>query len=101
MWNRNAEIRLMNTLLVFFCLAGTVTAAGFDLSQTEDLFPYREFETEIGFWEKVFTEYESNQVLLHDDRDLGLIYYVKEFSSGIEGNDREAVSYTHLTLPTN
>ena len=82
--------RLINILLVFLCLAVNIGAAGFDLSETEELFPFREFETEIGFWEKVFTEYESKQVLLHDDRDLALIYYVKEFSSGIEGNDREA-----------
>ena len=90
MLNRSAGFRLINIFIVFFCLAVTVAAAGFDLSRTEDLFPYREFENEIGFWEKVFTEYESNQVLMHDDRDLRLVYYVKEFNSGIEGNDREA-----------
>lgn len=71
-------------------LFGSLAGAGFDLAETEDLFPYREFENEIGFWEKVFTVYESNQVVLHDDRDLRLIYYVKEFETGIEGDEREA-----------
>jgi len=77
-------------MLMFLCLSSSAAAAGFDLAQTESLFPYREFEHEIGFWEKVFTKYESNQVLLHDDRDLRLIYYVKEFETGIDFNDLEA-----------
>ncbi len=80
----------MIILTTLFCLSAGLTGAGFDLSLTGELFPYREFEDEIVFWEQVFTVYESNQVLLHDDRDLRLVYYVKEFTTGIEHNDREA-----------
>ncbi len=72
------------------CLSAFTAVAGFDLAATEELFPYLEFENEIGFWEKVFTVYESNQVLLHDDRDLRLIYYVKEFDAGPGSDDKEA-----------
>ena len=77
-------------MTAILCLFESLAGAGFDLAETEDLFPYREFENEIGFWEKVFTVYESNQVILHDDRDLRLIYYVKEFETGIEGDEGEA-----------
>jgi membrane-bound lytic murein transglycosylase D len=72
------------------CLFASAAGAGFDLSETEDLFPYREFKNEISFWEKVFTVYESNQVLMHDDRDLRLIYYVKEFDAGPGSDEKEA-----------
>ncbi len=72
------------------CLSAFVAGAGFDLSATEGLFPYQEFENEITFWEKVFTVYESNQVVMHDDRDLRLIYYVKEFDAGPGSDDKEA-----------
>lgn len=72
------------------CLITSAAGAGFDLAETEDLFPFLEFENEIGFWEKIFTFYESHQVVLHDDRDLRLIYYVKEFEAGPGSDDREA-----------
>lgn len=83
-------MQLLLTLSAFFFLSSGPAAAGFDLAETEETFPFRAFQEEIDFWEKVFTEYESNQVLIHDDRDLGLVYFVKEFETGIEHNDREA-----------
>lgn len=75
---------------VILCLFAAAPGAGFDLAETEELFPYTEFEDEIGFWEKIFTVYESYQVVLHDDRDLRLIYYVKEFEAGPGSDDKEA-----------
>ena len=83
-----ATLLIITTAIL--CLFGSLAGAGFDLGETENLFPFREFENEIGFWEKIFTVYESNQVVLHDDRDLRLIYYVKEFAAGPEGDTKEA-----------
>ena len=82
--------RFIIFVTALLCLSAFTAGAGFDLAETEELFPYREFENEIGFWEKIFTHYESNQVVLHDDRDLRLIYYVKEFDAGPGSDVKEA-----------
>ena len=43
-------------------------------------------EDNVEFWRKVYGEMDRSQVVIHDDEYMSIVY--------------EAVSYTHLTLPT-
>ncbi|MCY3968895.1 MAG: LysM peptidoglycan-binding domain-containing protein [Acidobacteria bacterium] len=46
-----------------------------------DLFPVpKSLEAAVEFWQKVFTTYTSDQVILHDERHLDVIYSVVDMS---------------------
>lgn len=53
---------------------------GQELNQTSVLFPIPEnIKPNVAFWKKVYTQYSSNQVMIHDMNDLRIIYEVATF----------------------
>src|ERR1700687_5707578 len=48
-----------------------------------------ELERDVRFWIRVYTEVTTNQGLLHDDWNLGLVYEVLRFDPGASPAQRE------------
>jgi len=48
-----------------------------------------ELEPDVRFWIRVYTEVTTNQGLLHDDWNLGLVYEVLRFDPGASPRERE------------
>lgn len=68
---------------LWVCLAlVTATARGQTAVPDSLLFPRPAgLRSAVDFWKQVFTEYGTDQAVLHDDEDLGLIYGVEELGS--------------------
>jgi membrane-bound lytic murein transglycosylase D len=62
-------IRTVSLTFSLFCLGAALeTGAG-------ELFPLPdELEPDVAFWASIFTEYDSDQGVLHDNRNLAVIY---------------------------
>jgi hypothetical protein len=53
-------------------------------------FPYRDdLKTDIKFWKKIFTEFDSNHYVIHDSQYLNIIYTVVSFDSTVSERTRE------------
>ncbi len=66
------------------CVIGLIMPATFAFGQTSQdgssLFPIPEnIKPNVAFWKKVYTLYNSNQVMIHDMNDLRIIYEVVTF----------------------
>ena len=60
------------------------------LSTTPDPFAHpADLEPDVRFWIRVYTEVTTDQGLLHDDRNLGLVYEVLRFDPGTSPAQRE------------
>ena len=72
-------------------LSGVVAAQPLDsLNTTPDPFAHpAELERDVRFWIRVYTEVTTDQGLLHDDRNLGLVYEVLRFDPGTSPAQRE------------
>ncbi|MEX2496562.1 MAG: LysM peptidoglycan-binding domain-containing protein [Woeseia sp.] len=58
------------SLVIFFALFGVCFEA-----RAADSFPRPpELEPDVGFWVSIFTRYDSDQGVLHDNRNLGVVY---------------------------
>jgi len=56
----------------------------------KELFPRPEgLETAVRFWTRVYSEIDSSSGLIHDARNLGVIYEVVRFPSGLSNRTRE------------
>lgn len=56
-----------------------------------DPFPVPEgLEDAVAFWESVYSKYSSHQVVMHDNRYLGIVYEVLDYSSLDDGKRTEA-----------
>ena len=54
---------------LLLCIFGSASA------QTEDLFPRPEaLERDVNFWVSIFTQYSTNEGVLHDNRNLAIVY---------------------------
>jgi len=51
-------------------------------------------EPDIGFWRSVFTEINTNQAFVHDNRKLGVIYETVEIPKGASSSKRRKISET-------
>jgi len=51
-------------------------------------------EPDIGFWRSVFTEINTNQAFVHDNRKLGVIYETVEIPKGASASKRRRISET-------
>jgi membrane-bound lytic murein transglycosylase D len=63
-------------------------------AQTPDLDPFAhppELEADVRFWIRVYTEVTTDQGLLHDDWNLGLVYEVLRFDPADSPRQREHV----------
>ena len=59
-------------IITLLCLLSVGTTASWS---QEELFPRpAELEPDINFWVSIFTEYSSDQGVLHDNRYLGVVY---------------------------
>jgi membrane-bound lytic murein transglycosylase D len=59
--------------LIIFLLAGGISAT----EKMDELFPvYESIKPNIAFWIKVYSEYTTSQVIIHDKRNLSLIYEI-------------------------
>ena len=59
-------------------------------AETADAFVHpAELERDVRFWIRVYTEVSTNQGLLHDDRNLGLVYEVLRFDPAASPAQRE------------
>lgn len=49
-------------------------------SPTRSLFKVpKEFRPRVDFWKKIYSKYSTNEVVLHDSRDLSIVYEVVDF----------------------
>jgi len=90
---RTQSISTILALLLGLCLfraSALCAETRFSLDQVAERFPSTGFETPIRFWTEVFTQYSTNQVVLHDEVDLGIIYRVIEFERAPNGDVAEA-----------
>lgn len=74
--------RMLAISILFFCLAVSTTYA-----QTgADLFPiYPCIQKNVAFWEKIYSEYPTSTGLIHDSRNLDIVYEVITFETDEDG----------------
>ena len=78
--------------LTIAALALLLTPALFGLAAAEPPDPFAhppELEKDVRFWIRVYTEVTTDQGLLHDDWNLGLVYEVLRFDPGSSPAQRE------------
>src|SRR5215204_2090126 len=46
-------------------------------------------QSDVNFWIRVYTEVTTNEGLLHDERNLGVIYDTLKFGAGTSPRDRQ------------
>ncbi len=67
-----APVRIWLILSVFLFTLPSPSAA-----ETNRHFPLHDvISPNVGFWTKVYTEYTTSQAIVHDDRDLNIIYAI-------------------------
>lgn len=80
-FSRGGLLAVWFVLLLPFIQAGkTGTTA------SKPVFPVSGLEREVSFWKTVFTQYERNDVLIHDSKDIFLIYEVLKVQGNYEQN---------------
>lgn len=74
--------RISAIFVLIFCLAVSTTYA-----QTgADLFPiYPCIQKNVAFWEKIYSDYPTSTGLIHDSRDLDIVYEVITFDTDEDG----------------
>lgn len=79
--------RVLPAVVLFFCVvAGSVSPA----RGAQDPFPLYDCITpNVAFWRDVYSKYPSSQGVLHDKRDLSIIYEVLEVEGVWETSARE------------
>ncbi len=78
--NRHHPLKPVRSVLALFALLALATAAGAGALDPE-LFPVpAKLEPNVDFWTRVYTGYDSHQVLLHDERYLQVIYGMLDFT---------------------
>ena len=71
-------------------MLGLLSACSAVLAEAADPFVHPpQLERDVRFWIRVYTEVTTDQGLLHDDRNLGLVYEVLRFESDMPPSQRE------------
>lgn len=52
---------------------------GNEISYRKELFPVDGLEKQVNFWKKIYTQYTTDQAVIHDTKDLDIIYEVIDF----------------------
>jgi len=96
-------LMLRRSCLSLFLLAslGTTLAAEEESAvpasdQFNKLFPSAGFEERVEFWKMIFTRYGRDEVVVHDRKDLRLIY--KVVNSPYAGSDRASIKQRQAQL---
>lgn len=85
-------------LLPFFPVLAISPSWGqsFVLESLVHNFPAKGFEAEIEFWKKAFSHYGRSEVVLHDRRDLRIVYEVVRFKQDPQSSWREAARQNRI-----
>ena len=68
-------------LLVALCLQTPLSAQGYHPSVDESVFPVpRSLWPAIAFWRDIFAKYDDNEIVIHDDRHMDVVYEVVDVS---------------------
>lgn len=79
---KNDKLRWLLTLLVFFSVIFPVAGIGGEC-RASDPFPlYPCIKPNVTFWTKIYSEYSTTQGVIHDSRDLSIIYEVIRLENG-------------------
>jgi len=82
-----AHLRLLMATALFFCVVGTSVSPAL---ASQDPFPlYDCISPNVAFWRDIYGKYPSTQGVLHDKRDLGIIYEVLDVEGTWENGARE------------
>jgi len=72
--------------LLFWLLTGLAGPA----FANDDVFPLPpELEPDVAFWESVFTRYDSGEGVLHDNRNLAVVYERLEMPANVSRRERQ------------
>lgn len=81
--NHLLRILLIVTVAAGALVAGTATAAPRDFPRPAAL------ERDVGFWKRIYSEVGTDAGLLHDTRNLSVVYEVTKIPTGLSGRARE------------
>jgi membrane-bound lytic murein transglycosylase D len=70
-------------LLTFLLAAGTLTARAESIPRPAGI------QDDVNFWIRVYTEVTTNEGLLHDERNLAVVYDTLKFGAGTSSRDRQ------------
>ncbi len=77
-----SPVKAVACLLLLACIGGVPTRASEALPRPAGL------EPDIGFWRLVFTDVSSAQVVVHDNRYLGVVYEKFDIPAGASDSTR-------------
>ncbi len=85
-----SKLPFIRALILALCLSLTPLAPAHAAGDAADPFAHpKSLERDIRFWIRVYTEVTTDQGLLHDDWNLGLVYEVLRFDSDASPSQRE------------
>jgi membrane-bound lytic murein transglycosylase D len=87
--NKTPLRRTLATLVLGLWLAPCAIAGPVAADAADPFAHPPELERDVRFWIRVYTEVTTDQGLLHDDRDLGLVYEVLRFDPAASPAQRE------------
>ena len=80
--------RILPVFILMVVLAGSVGRA--EVRDQSDIFPiYPCIQPNIDFWLKIYTQYSSNQGVIHDKRHMNRIYGVITLEDPYRGGGRK------------
>ncbi len=84
-------LRILNRLLQrTIAIVTIVLSLWISTLMSDDKWSYdKSLTPDIQFWKEVFTQYKTNQYILHDAENLSIIYKIVTFDSTISEYDRE------------
>ena len=76
--------------LFLFLTVSTLFAAATSAQTDETSFPQPpELQPDVDFWTSIFTRYDSNEGVLHDNRHLGVVYERMDMPSKLSRRERQ------------
>ena len=92
-WTVRRQIQIRFLFFLFLVLASTASTA-------DDLFPQPpELKPDVDFWISIFTEYSSSEGVLHDNRDLGVVYERLQMPSKLSRRVRLILNFACSIFP--
>jgi membrane-bound lytic murein transglycosylase D len=80
-------LRNFVTAAILLCVAVVATA------NDEDLFPQpAELDRDVNFWLSIFTEYSTREGVLHDNRNLAVVYEAVPLPENVSRRQRQRIS---------
>ena len=85
---------LLRKLLVAFLLSNVLMVAPADAQTTNnELFPIpAELQPDVDFWLSIFTQYNTREGVLHDNRYLGVVYEQVALPENVSRRQRQRIA---------